>query len=86
MDPKATLAIINDTDQHQDDRTEAVVHLAEWLHKGGAMPCGDEGEEMHPTLTDEAVATLEEDTAGLASSLRVALSYGDFSGFVNHFG
>jgi len=39
------------------------------------------GEEMHPTLTDYAVESMEsEGLKDLAASVRVALAYGDLSG------
>ena len=76
MDPQAALDIINDTESHERDRETALDSLATWLRKGGAMPCGLPGKDMHPTLTDEAVETL----GNLAASVQVALAYGDASG------
>ena len=80
MDPMATLEIINDPDRCPGERLYALGDLADWLVKGGAMPVGAPGADMHPTLTPEAVVTLSEDGDPLACSVTVALAYGDLSG------
>ena len=79
MDPKATLALINDTDLDLDTRLDALHNLASWIAHGGAMPNGEPGSIMHPTLTDEALGTLGEG-GFLANALNVALAYGDLTG------
>ena len=79
MDPKATLALINDADLSYDERLEALYSLSGWIARGGMMPTDKSGSIMHPTLTDEALETLAEN-GFLASALNVALAYGDLTG------
>ena len=87
MDPKEALRIINSKTECKAYRAECIEALAAWINNGGFMPCGEEGEEMHPTLTDYAVDSMEsEGLKELAQSLRVALAYGDHSGLEFHIG
>lgn len=76
MDPKACLLLVNDGD------SDALIDLARWLFNGGFFPCGEAGEEMHPTIADEGLEHFTEDSGfrALACSVRVALAYGDMSG------
>lgn len=38
MDPLATIAIANDTDELGPTRIDAVYNLAQWISRGGAIP------------------------------------------------
>ena len=76
MDPRTTLALIN-----EDFSADALQDLADWVLKGGAFPTGEPGEEMHPTISDAAMAEFAKgEFSELAAALRVALAYGDSSG------
>lgn len=84
MDPKATLRMVNNPSAYLRERHQAVQDLAEWINNGGFMPTGEDGEEIHPTITEESMDSLssyvQEWPHPLAASLRVALAYGDDSG------
>ena len=76
------LSIVNDPAFAFPQRLDALLDLAAAITDGASMPCGGPGEEMHPTLTDEAMDCFEAGEEGkeVAQSLRVALAYGDDSG------
>jgi len=74
MDPVACIKIINDTDEWMNTREDAVHDLAEWLHKGGAVPI-DGG-----NISDQACEDLREFTGDIIPSIRVCIAYGDYSG------
>lgn len=38
MDPLATIAIVNDTDELGPTRIDALYNLAQWISRGGAIP------------------------------------------------
>lgn len=84
ISPEETLRVVNATGEGGECRAyraECLEALADWLRKGGAMPVGQPGEEMHPTLTDAACESLRsEGLYELACAVRVALAYGDSSG------
>lgn len=79
MDPKAALDIINDTqNESRAYRADCLEALSEWIDRGGFFPVGEPGEEMHPTLTEEACESLRsEGLYELACDLRVRLAYGE---------
>jgi hypothetical protein len=78
MDPTTTLAMINDPDFPIGYRAHLLLELYAWLRKGGFMPCGEPGTDMHPTLTDEACdAMREQGIQDVAYDVRARLAYGD---------
>lgn len=83
MDPKEALRVINATGPYGECRAyraECLEALSDWLNKGGGMPTGNPGEEMHPTLTDRACESLRVDGLfELACTVRVQLAYGEAS-------
>lgn len=84
MDPKEALRVVNATGEDGECRAyraECLEALADWIRKGGFMPTGEPGEEMHLTLTDEACESMRsEGLFELACSVRTTLVYGDASG------
>lgn len=84
MDPKEALRVVNATGEGGECRAyraECLEALADWLRKGGFMPTGEPGDEMHPTLTEAACESLRsEGLFELACSVRAALAHGDASG------
>jgi hypothetical protein len=74
MDPKYAMDVINDPNESDSRRIEAVGDLALWLHKGGFVP-NEVG-----NISDQAVDDLREFTGDIILSVRVCIEYGDYSG------
>lgn len=72
MDPKATIALINDEATSRQDRIDAIDDLAQWIAKGGFPPfdSGFINEEHQGERYDK----------DLIAAINVVLANGDLSG------